>query len=106
VAEADLEVVREIFAASNERNWARAMGHYAESATLIVTGGLTPGTYEGREALGEWFSDWLRQFERDYRFEELEARELGKVTRVGVFFSPHDPLDPAVLPEWSDPQTH
>jgi ketosteroid isomerase-like protein len=31
----------------------------------------------GKEAVGEWFGDWFRTFDRDYRFEVDEARDLG-----------------------------
>ena len=28
--------------------------------------------------MGEWFGDWFRTFDRDYRFEVTEARELAQ----------------------------
>jgi ketosteroid isomerase-like protein len=31
----------------------------------------------GKEAVGEWFGDWFRQFAPDYRFEVEETRDLG-----------------------------
>jgi ketosteroid isomerase-like protein len=31
----------------------------------------------GKEAVGEWFGDWFRTFDRDYRFEVDETRDLG-----------------------------
>jgi ketosteroid isomerase-like protein len=132
------DVVRDIFAATNEGDFIRALGHYADDATLVVVGGITPGTYEGKQAVGEWFGEWLLHFERGYRFEERDVRELadgliflrmlhrgtgrvsgvaveaqsdylfrvshGKVTRVGVFFAPHDALEPSIRLEWSDPE--
>jgi ketosteroid isomerase-like protein len=138
VATGAADVVRDIFAATNEGDFTRALDHYAGDATLVVIGGVTPGTYQGKRAVGEWFGEWLLHFERGYRFEERELREVeeglifvrmlhrgtgrssgveveaqsdylfrvtaGKVTRVGVFFVPHDALEPAVLREWSDPK--
>jgi ketosteroid isomerase-like protein len=31
----------------------------------------------GKQAVGEWFGDWFRQFDRGYRFDVEEAREVG-----------------------------
>jgi ketosteroid isomerase-like protein len=72
-----VEVVREQFAATNGRDFERAMGLYADDVTLIARGGLNPGTFEGKEAVGRWFGDWLGTFEPGYRFEIEEARDLG-----------------------------
>lgn len=78
MSEEDIEVVRDQFAAVNERDFARAMDHYAEDVTLFASerSGLKAGTYRGKEAVGEWFGDWFRAFGADYRFEIAEAREL------------------------------
>jgi ketosteroid isomerase-like protein len=79
VSEEDVEVVRDQFAAVNERDFKRAMGHYADDVVLVIEDwGPNPGTYEGKEAVGEWFGDWFGTFDRDYRFEITEARELGE----------------------------
>jgi ketosteroid isomerase-like protein len=79
VSESDVEVVRDQFAAVNERDFRRAMGHYADDVVLVIEDwGPNPGTYEGKEAVGEWFGDWFGTFGRDYRFEIVEARELGE----------------------------
>ena len=78
-----IEVVREQFAATNDRDFTRAMDYYARDVVLVVEEGfLNTGTFEGREAVGEWFGDWFRAFGSDYRFEILEARDLG----AGVAF--------------------
>jgi len=55
------------------------MDLYADEVMLVVGEGwgITSGTYEGKEAVGEWFGDWFRQFSDDYRFEITESRELG-----------------------------
>ena len=77
MSSADVSVVRDQFDAVNERDFARAMSHYAEDVVLVVPGeGLQSGTYEGKEAVGEWFGDWFRTFAADYRFEIDEARLL------------------------------
>jgi ketosteroid isomerase-like protein len=74
----DVDVVLEQFAATNGRDFERAMGLYADDVRLIVSpeSGPNPGIYEGKGAVGEWFGDWFRTFDRDYRFEVNEAREL------------------------------
>jgi ketosteroid isomerase-like protein len=78
VSDQDIDVVRDQFEATNERDFARAMDLYADDVTLtvVVDAGLNPGVYEGKAAVGEWFGDWFRTFADDYRFEIDEARTL------------------------------
>jgi ketosteroid isomerase-like protein len=72
-----VDVLREQFAATNERDFARAMTYYADDVILVVEDGfLNTGTFEGKEAVGEWYGDWFRAFGTDYRFEIEEIREL------------------------------
>ena len=75
----NVEIVREQFAATNERDFARAMTYYAEGVELVVhpDAFLDNGRFEGREAVGEWFADWFRTFEPGYRFDVEEALDLG-----------------------------
>jgi ketosteroid isomerase-like protein len=79
VSDDDVTVVREQFAATNERDFARAMTYYADDVELVVHPGafLNEGTFSGREAVGEWFGDWFRTFEPGYHFDVEEARDLG-----------------------------
>lgn len=78
MSEADFEVIRDQFAATNERDFERAMSYYDEDVVLVVEEGfLNTGTFEGREAVGEWFGDWFRAFGPDYRFEILDSRDIG-----------------------------
>jgi ketosteroid isomerase-like protein len=81
VAQEDVQVVLDQFAAVNERDFERAMTLYAEHVELVVDSKafLQGGTFTGREAVGEWFGDWFRSFEPGYRFEIEEARDLGEV---------------------------
>jgi ketosteroid isomerase-like protein len=72
-----IEVIRDQYAATNERDFERAMSFYADDVVLVVEEGfLNTGTFEGREAVGEWFGDWFRAFASDYRFTIDEIREL------------------------------
>jgi ketosteroid isomerase-like protein len=78
VSQADIDVVLDQFAGVNERDFRRVMEHYAEDVVLVAPEGfLNRGTFEGKEAVGEWFGDWFRQFGNDYRFEIKETRALG-----------------------------
>jgi ketosteroid isomerase-like protein len=74
-----VEIVLEQFAATNERDFERAMEIYADDVVLTVGEGwgITEGTYEGKRAVGEWFGDWFRQFAPGYHFEITEARDMG-----------------------------
>ena len=75
----NVEVVCDQFAATNERDFPRAMSHYAEDVELVVDRDafLQGGTFKGRDAVGQWFADWFTTFEPGYRFEIEEARDLG-----------------------------
>jgi ketosteroid isomerase-like protein len=74
----DVEVVLDQFAAVNERDFPRAMSHYAEDVQLYVDPAafLSGGEFKGREAVGQWFADWFATFERGYHFDIEEAREV------------------------------
>jgi ketosteroid isomerase-like protein len=81
----DIEVIRDQYAAVNERDFERAMAHYAEDVILVIRGkGIRSGTFEGREATGEWFGDWFRTFERGAHFviEELSERDDGSILLI------------------------
>jgi len=79
MSERDVDVVLDQFAAVNERDFERAMSHYADDVELFVDSRafLESGTFHGREAVGEWFGNWFRTFEADYRFDIEETRDLG-----------------------------
>ena len=81
MSQENVDVVLDQFAATNERDFPRAMGHYAEDVELVSEQAefLNGGTVTGRDAVGEWFGDWFRMFEPGYRFEIEEARDLGAV---------------------------
>ncbi len=81
MSQGDIDVIRDQFAAVNERDFPRAMSHYAEDVELFVHPGafLQSGTFSGREAVGKYFGDWFATFEPGYRLEIEEARDLGDV---------------------------
>jgi ketosteroid isomerase-like protein len=76
-----IKVVRDQFAATNERDFPRAMSFYAEDVELFVDPDafLEGGTFKGRDAVGEWFGNWFRTFEPGYHFDIEEVRDLGDV---------------------------
>jgi ketosteroid isomerase-like protein len=78
MSQEQVEIVRDQFAATNERDFARAMSYYAEDVELVVhpDAFLDNGRFEGREAVGEWFADWFRTFEPGYSFDIEEALDL------------------------------
>jgi ketosteroid isomerase-like protein len=76
----DVEIVRDQFEAVNERDFERAMDRYADDVVLVVhPGWFETGTFEGKEAVGEWFGQWFRLFDASFRFEIGEARAIGGV---------------------------
>ena len=76
------QVLRDQYAAVNERDFERAMSHYADDVVLFVAGqGIRSGACVGREETGKWFGDWFQTFDRDARFEiiEIDEREDGSI---------------------------
>jgi ketosteroid isomerase-like protein len=74
----NLAIVRDLYAATNERDFRRAMSHYAEDVELVVPPGSTilAGTFNGRDQIGRWFGDWFATFDKDARFEIEELIEV------------------------------
>ncbi len=76
-----VETVRQHFAATNDRDFPRAMSYYAENVELFVSPESAPesGRAKGREAVGRWFGEWLATFQPGYHFEIEETRDFGEV---------------------------
>jgi ketosteroid isomerase-like protein len=73
----NVEVVLDQYAATNERDFRRAMSYYDDDVELVAgEPWLRTGVFKGREAVGSWFGDWFSTFDRDARFDVREAREL------------------------------
>ena len=79
MSQENVQVVLGQFAATNERDFARAMSLYTEDVELTVDreAFLEGGTFHGREAVGEWFGNWFATFEPGYHFGIEETRDLG-----------------------------
>jgi ketosteroid isomerase-like protein len=76
----NVEIVIRLFEAVNSRDFPAAMDAYADDVALVLHHDLRGGGGSGavgKEAVGEWFGDWFRQFASDYRFDIEEARDLG-----------------------------
>jgi ketosteroid isomerase-like protein len=77
VPQDNVQIILEQYAATNERDFSRAMSYYADDVELVAREPfLEAGHFEGREAVGDFFGDWFSAFERDARFDVKEAREL------------------------------
>jgi ketosteroid isomerase-like protein len=77
MARENLAVIRDHYAATNERDFTRAMAHYDVDVELVVPPAfLEPGEFKGRDAVVAWFGDWFRSFDRDGRFDLTEMTEL------------------------------
>ena len=76
MSQENVEVVRAQFAATNERDFPRAMALYTDDVELVVQPAafLDSGTFTGREAVGGWFANWFSTFEPSTRF--ATARSL------------------------------
>ena len=70
------------YAATNERDFERAMDllRRRRRAGGRRRGSSTPATFEGKEAVGEWFGDWFRAFASDYHFEIDRDPRAGRRT--------------------------
>jgi ketosteroid isomerase-like protein len=79
MSQENVQVVLDQFAATNERDFPRAMSYYAEDVVLVVDPDafLERGSFEGREAVGRWFANWFTTFEHGYHFDIQEALDLG-----------------------------
>lgn len=79
MSQVNVDVVLDQFRAVNERDFGRAMSLYDEDVRLEVDRDalMEWGTFEGREAVGEWFGNWFATFEPGYHFEFDETRDLG-----------------------------
>jgi len=78
VDEHNAEVLRDQYDAVNQRDWKRAMSHYAADVELVIPEGtwMNDGIHKGRDAVGRWFGDWFETFDRSVHFDITELTEL------------------------------
>src|SRR5262245_44451781 len=80
MSQENVEIVVGQLENTNVRDFKAVMDAYADDVILRLHGWLRsigPLGVVGKEAVGEWFGDWFRTFDRDYRFEVDDARDLG-----------------------------
>jgi ketosteroid isomerase-like protein len=82
----NVEIVRDYFAATNDGDFAAAMTYYADDVELVVPAYafLDSGTFRGKDAVGRWFGDWFRGFQRGDQFELEEVRDLDGIVLVAA----------------------
>jgi ketosteroid isomerase-like protein len=80
MSQENVEIVVGQLENTNVRDFKAVMDADADDVILRLHGWLRDihgVAAVGKEAVGEWFGDWFRTFDRDYRFEVDEARDLG-----------------------------
>ena len=79
MSEENVATVVGVFEAVNARDFPAVMNAYADDITLAIHAdvGVIEMSASGKQAVGDWFGDWFRQFADDYRFEIEEARGSG-----------------------------
>jgi ketosteroid isomerase-like protein len=73
----NIEVIRDMIAANNEGDFERALGHLADDIVFEAPAGIRGGTFRGREAVAEWFTDWWRIFDWNVHTDIREIAEVG-----------------------------
>jgi ketosteroid isomerase-like protein len=77
MSQQNADVIRDHYTAVNERDFERAMSHYAEDVELVAPAGYpVAGTHRGRDAVGAWFGDWFSTFDHGTRFEFTDISEV------------------------------
>jgi uncharacterized protein len=83
MSQENVEIVRDQFGATNEGDFARVMHAWADDIELVVPAeSLDGGAFHGKDAVGRWFGEWFRSFERGYQFAVEEARDFGREVLV------------------------
>src|SRR6266511_1567933 len=74
----NVEVIRDLIAAINERDFERAIAHHTDDVVLEAPAGIRGGTFRGREAVSEWYADWFRIFDWNVHADIREIAEFGE----------------------------
>jgi ketosteroid isomerase-like protein len=100
----NVEVVRGQFEGVNARDFPAVMDAYAEDVVLVAHDELAEvwgQTAEGKEAVGERFGDWFRQFAPGYRFDIEEIRDAGERVFVAARHHGHGRTSGAPVEGWN-----
>jgi ketosteroid isomerase-like protein len=88
MSQANVEVVRDQYAATNERDFGRAISHYAQDVELVVPAGhLRGGTFRGADEVGRYFGEFFATFDEGAWFDVQEIIEVDEssVLMTGVY---------------------
>jgi ketosteroid isomerase-like protein len=81
MSQENVEIVIGQFENTNTRDFKAVMEAWADDIVLALhgefRGGLGGEGAVGKQGVGEWFGEWFRTFDRDYRFEIEETRDRG-----------------------------
>jgi len=80
MSEENVRLIADQFEAINARNFAAVVDAYADDVVLSLHGEIPMALGEsavGKKAVVEWFGDWFRTFDSNYRFEIEEPHDLG-----------------------------
>jgi ketosteroid isomerase-like protein len=74
-----IELVRRVFAATQNRDFETVLSLFDPEVELVVGAGVSieTGSFQGREAVGGWFTRWFGAFMPGYRLEIEEICDLG-----------------------------
>ncbi len=87
MSQENAQIVVGVFENTNARDFEAVMDAYADDVVLRFHGGSAGVGGDGavgKKAVGEWFGDWFRTFDSDYRFEMEETRNWGDRVLVVV----------------------
>jgi ketosteroid isomerase-like protein len=87
MSQENVEIVRDSFETVNDGDFPNAMLYYADDVELVIPAAadkafLEAGTFTGRDAVGLWLGNWFRAFQRGYRFDPEETRNVGEAVFV------------------------
>lgn len=84
MSQRNVDIVREYFEIVNDGDFSQAMRYYSDDVELVATDEvfLEAGTFTGKDAVGLWFGNWFRAFQRGYRFDLEEIRQVGEAVFV------------------------
>jgi ketosteroid isomerase-like protein len=84
MSQENVEIVREYFETVNDGDFAEAMRYYSDDVELVVPAEafLEAGSFKGKDAVGLWFGNWFRAFQRGYQFDLDEIRHVGDAVFV------------------------
>jgi ketosteroid isomerase-like protein len=77
VSHENVDVVGDHYLATNERDFGRALSHYADDVELFVpTGHLRSGTFKGSAEVGRYFGEFFATFDEGARFDIQEIIDV------------------------------